>query len=138
MKRKTCQLLVLLGLLCFLFPKEFAPRVSTRQMFNHISKMLHIKHYQNIRVKQYKKRLLPKSTVEHGYMCPHGLTGLPAVTLTKQLKYKKRLILKCIHHFNSDLIHDMDHRRISGNEPSSVILSQTKWFQKLKIITRKC
>ena len=26
----------------------------------------------------------------------------------------------------------MDHMRISGNEPSSVILSQTKLFQKLK------
>ena len=24
-----------------------------------------------------------KSTVELGYMCPHGLTGSPAVTLTK-------------------------------------------------------
>ena len=28
--------------------------------------------------------------------------------------------------------------RISGNEPSSVILSQTKWIQKLKMIARKC
>ena len=26
----------------------------------------------------------------------------------------------------------MDHMRISGNEPSSVILSQTKWFQNVK------
>ena len=28
--------------------------------------------------------------------------------------------------------------RISGNEPSSVILSQTKLFQKLKRIAQKC
>ena len=28
--------------------------------------------------------------------------------------------------------------RISGNETSSVILRQTKWFQKLKMLTRKC
>ena len=28
--------------------------------------------------------------------------------------------------------------RISGNEPSSVILSQTKWFEKLNIIACKC
>ena len=28
--------------------------------------------------------------------------------------------------------------RISGYEPSSVILSQAKWFQKLKMIARKC
>ena len=31
-----------------------------------------------------------------------------------------------MHHFKSDLIHNMDHMRISGAEPSSVILSQTK------------
>ena len=28
--------------------------------------------------------------------------------------------------------------RISGTELSSVILSQTKWIQKLKMIARKC
>ena len=26
----------------------------------------------------------------------------------------------------------MDHMRISGNEPSSVILSQTKWFSNVE------
>ena len=30
-----------------------------------------------------------------------------------------------IHHFKSELINDMDHMRISGTEPSSMILSQT-------------
>ena len=44
---------------------------------------------------------------------------------TKPLKYKKRLLLRCIHHFILDLINNMDHMRISGTEPSSVILSQT-------------
>ena len=39
-------------------------------------------------------------------------------------KYKKRLLLRCIHHFKSDLINSMDHMSISGNEPSSVILRQ--------------
>ena len=43
-----------------------------------------------------------------------------------EYKYKKRLLLRCIHHFKSDLINNMDHMRISGTEPSSVILSQTK------------
>ena len=38
-----------------------------------------------------------------------------------------------IHHFKSDLSNNMDHMRISGTEPSSVILSQTEWFQKLEI-----
>ena len=28
------------------------------------------------------------------------------------------------HHFESDLVYNMDHMRISGIEPSSVILSQ--------------
>ena len=74
----------------------------------------------------------PKSTVELGYMCPRGLSGPPAVTLTKKLKYKKRLLLRCIHHFVSDLINNMDHMRISGTEPSSVILSQTMKFKRLK------
>ena len=37
-----------------------------------------------------------------------------------------------IHHFKSDFINNMDHMRISGKEPSSVILSQTKQFKKLK------
>ena len=33
-------------------------------------------------------------------------------------KLKKRLLLRCIHHFKSDLINDMDHMRISGTAPS--------------------
>ena len=31
---------------------------------------------------------------------------------------KKRLLLRYIHHFKSDLINDMDHMLISGTEPS--------------------
>ena len=41
-------------------------------------------------------------------------------------KYGKRLLLRCIHHFKSDLINNMGHMRISGTEPSSVTLIQTK------------
>ena len=37
-----------------------------------------------------------------------------------------------MHHFKSDLINNMDHMRISGTKPSSVILSQTLKFKKLK------
>ena len=45
--------------------------------------------------------------------------------LTKKLKkYKKRLLRRCIHHFKSDLIDNMEHMRILGTKPSSVILSQ--------------
>ena len=46
-----------------------------------------------------------------------------AITCTYN-KYKKRLLLRCIHHFKSDVIHNIDHMRISGTEPSSVVLSQ--------------
>ena len=35
-----------------------------------------------------------------------------------------------IQTFESDLINNMDHMHILGNEPSSVILRQTKWFQR--------
>ena len=60
------------------------------------------------------------------------------MTFEKAFQYEKRLLLRCIHPFKSDLINDMDHMRISGKEPSSVILSQTKWFQTLKMIAQKC
>ena len=46
--------------------------------------------------------------------------------MVKLQKYEKRLLLRCIHHFKSDLIYNMDHMRISGTEPASVILSQRK------------
>ena len=39
--------------------------------------------------------------------------------------YKKRLLLRCIQYFQSDLINNIDHMRISATDPSSVILSQT-------------
>ena len=39
------------------------------------------------------------------------------------LKYKKRLLIRCIHHFKSDLINNMDHMFISGTEPE-IRLSQ--------------
>ena len=38
----------------------------------------------------------------------------------------KILLLRYVHQFKSDIINNMDHMRISGTEPSSVILGQTK------------
>ena len=43
-------------------------------------------------------------------------------------QYKDRLLLRCLHHFKSDLINNKYHMRISGTKPSSVIHSQTKLF----------
>ena len=54
------------------------------------------------------------------------------------LKYKKRLLLSCIHHFKSDLIKNMDQMRISGTEPSSLILSQKSGFKSWKGIPKRC
>ena len=42
------------------------------------------------------------------------------------IEIQKRLLLKRIHQFKSDWINDMDRMRISGTEPSSVILIHTK------------
>ena len=67
------------------------------------------------------------------------IMGHPVLnTMVIYLLYKKRLLLRCTHHFQSDLINHVDHMRISGNEPPSVILSQTKCIQKLKMIAPKC
>ena len=40
--------------------------------------------------------------------------------------------------FETGLINNMDHIRISGTGPSSVILSETKKFKKLKSEAPKC
>ena len=52
------------------------------------------------------------------------------------------LLLRCIwllHHFKSDLYSNMDHMRISGTEPSSVILSQKESsFKCCKLMSQKC
>ena len=37
--------------------------------------------------------------------------------VTSNMVYKKRLLLRYIHHFKSDLINNMDHMFDSGNEP---------------------
>ena len=51
--------------------------------------------------------------------------------------YEKRLLLRCIHHFNSDLINNMDHMRISGTEPSSVILIAKQGSLKVEVMPKR-
>ena len=46
--------------------------------------------------------------------------------------YKKRLLLRRINHFKSDLINNVDHTLISSTEPSLMILSQIKQITELK------
>ena len=40
-------------------------------------------------------------------------------------KYEKILLLRCVHHLKPDWINIVDHMRIFGTEPSSVILYKT-------------
>ena len=73
--------------------------------------------------KRYKPTAVNCRTWLH---VPSGTPWSTSSDTHQSLKYKKSLILRCIHNFKSDLINDMDHISISGTEPSSVILSQTK------------
>ena len=45
-----------------------------------------------------------------------------------------KLWSKTIHHFKSDLINNMHHMRISGTEPSSVILKRQSGFKRPDIV----
>ena len=64
--------------------------------------------------------------------CPEG----KALWIINTCKLKKRLLLRCIHHFKTDLINDMDPMRISGTEPSSVIFSHRKQFKNWKCMPK--
>ena len=52
--------------------------------------------------------------------------------------FGRNFLLRCIHHFKLDLINNMDHMRISGNETSSVILSQKSIFKSWKEVSQTC
>ena len=58
------------------------------------------------------------------FLLPDGHEKRDPETVQYLYELKKRLLLRCIHHFKSDLINDIDHMRFSGTEPSSVILSK--------------
>ena len=38
------------------------------------------------------------------------------------IEIQDRLLLRCIHHFKSEEIYNMDHMHISDNEPSSALV----------------
>ena len=56
----------------------------------------------------------------------------------KGLKYKKRLLPRCMHHLKSDWINNMDHIHISGTEPSLVILGQKSSMKNWKVMPQNC
>ena len=51
-------------------------------------------------------------------ICKHTLSSGIFVLKQSYCKYRKRLLLRCIHHFKSELINNIGHVRISGTEPS--------------------
>ena len=73
--------------------------------------------------KRYESTEVDRRTWLH---VPSGTHWSTSSDTQRVVQIKKRLLLRCIHHFKSDLINNMDHMRISGTKPSSVILSQTK------------
>ena len=73
--------------------------------------------------KRYESTEVDRRTWLH---VPSGTPWSTSSDTHQVVEIKKRLLLRCKHHFKSDLINDMDHMRISGTEPSSVILSQRK------------
>ena len=54
------------------------------------------------------------------------------------MQYSKKWEMTTFYAYLQHLINNMVHMRVSDNEPSSVILSQRKLFQKLKMMVRKC
>ena len=64
--------------------------------------------------KQYESTKVDRTPWLHVPSGTHWSTS----SYTHQVdEIKKRLLLRCKHHFKSDLINNMDHMRISGNEP---------------------
>ena len=63
--------------------------------------------------KSYKSTKVDRRTWLH-VSSGGGLTGPAVVTLTRYLKYKKRQLLRCIHHFKSHLINNIDDMHFSG------------------------
>ena len=49
-------------------------------------------------------------------------------------EYKMRLLLRCIQHFKTDLINNVDHMRISSTEPSSDMCRAENWPRKRPIV----
>ena len=75
--------------------------------------------------KRYESTEVDRRTWLH---VPSGTPWSTSSDTHQVVEIKKKPPLGCIHHFKSDshVINDMDHMRILGTEPSSVILSQSK------------
>ena len=61
--------------------------------------------------KRYKPTEVDRRTWLH---VPSGTPWSTSSDTHQVVEYEKRLLLICIHHFDSDVINNMDHMRISG------------------------
>ena len=64
-------------------------------------------------LKRYESTEVDRRTWLH---VPSGTLWSTSSDTHQVVEYKKRLLLRCIHHFKPDLINNMDHMRISGTE----------------------
>ena len=72
--------------------------------------------------KRYESTEVNRRTWLH---VPSGTLWSTSSDTHQVVENKKRILLRCrsLHHIKTDLINNMYHMRISGTEPSSVILS---------------
>ena len=63
--------------------------------------------------KRYESTEVDRRTWLH---VPSGTHWSTSSDTHQVVEIKKRLLLRCIHHFKSDLINNMDHMRISGTK----------------------
>ena len=91
---------------------------------------MNFNHKENLMLsKRYESTEVDRRTWLH---VPSGTPWSTSTDTQQVVEIKKKiLLLRCIHHFKSDLIYDMDHMRISGTEPSSVGNYLLKRFEKV-------
>ena len=73
--------------------------------------------------KRYESTEVDRRTWLH---VPSGTHWSTSIDTHQAVEIQKETSTKCIHHFKSYVINNMDHMHISGTEPSSVILSQIR------------
>ena len=74
--------------------------------------------------KLYESTAVDRRTWLH---VPSGTQWSTSSDTHQVVEIEKRFLLRCIHHFKLDIINNKDYMSISGNEPSSEILGQSKY-----------
>ena len=74
--------------------------------------------------KRYKSTEVNRRTWLH---VPSGNHWSTSSYTHQVIDYKNRLLLRCLYHFESELINIIDHISIFDNEPSAVTLAKQIW-----------